>query len=492
MKKILIILAVTFFLCSVYAHALIEVWTADDLNNVRNDLSGDYIQMANIDLNIAPYNEGEGWVPIGWHRNDYDNDPFTGSYDGNGFLIYDLFINRSDIDYPDEYIYPQGLFGASGNYASLSNIGLIDVDITLHLQGPGYGARGAGSLIGFGRTSYISNCHATGSLDAIGQSFANHHIGGLIGNNRGGSISGCWTRMSVTGGTDVGGLIGLATLTPISNSHASGTVYGTLRVGGLIGDYDQNYSMNNCYSEGTVTGESSVGGLVGANRASTIYNSYSRADVTGTGSDIGGFAGRSTVAAGIENCYSTGSVAGVQDVGGFVGWDVMTNFVNCYWDTETSGTTVSAGGEGRTTAEMTHPHEANTYNGWDFDGIWSTDVNYDINDGYPYLEEVTVDVGNELLIEVSKVTLTTYPNPFNPVTTIRFSYSGSVSPELIIYNIQGQKVLSVDQFLKDENGCFYIWNGRDGNNDGVSSGVYFVALKSEGKLLQTGKMLLVK
>jgi len=39
----------------------IEVWTAEDLDNVRNNLSGEYIQMADIDL--SGYTN---WVPIGY------------------------------------------------------------------------------------------------------------------------------------------------------------------------------------------------------------------------------------------------------------------------------------------------------------------------------------------------------------------------------------------------------------------------------------------
>jgi len=67
--------------------------------------------------------------------------------------------------------------------------------------------------------------------------------------------------------------------------------------------------------------------------------------------------------------HSTGSVTGDgNDVGGLVG--VGYNYgdmIACFWDTETSGQAASAGGTGRTTAEM---QTASTFldAGWDFVG----------------------------------------------------------------------------------------------------------------------------
>ena len=67
----------------------IEVATAADLNNVRNNLSGDYIQVANIDLS------GYGsWTPIG----EYDpvgGNWFTGTYNGGGYTISNLNVGSA-------------------------------------------------------------------------------------------------------------------------------------------------------------------------------------------------------------------------------------------------------------------------------------------------------------------------------------------------------------------------------------------------------------
>jgi len=84
-----------------------------------------------------------------------------------------------------------------------------------------------------------------------------------------------------------------------------------------------------------------------------------------------------------------------------------------------------------------------------------------------------------------------YPNPFNPTTTIRFALPQDAHVQLAVYNIRGQLVhLLADEDL--ERGYHsVIWNGRDGNDKPVASGVYFYRL-STGKWSTTKKMLLLK
>ena len=69
----------------------------------------------------------------------------------------------------------------------------------------------------------------------------------------------------------------------------------------------------------------------------------------------------------IINSYSTGTVSGDQNIGGLVGKTDQDGDVvaGCFWDTQTSGQTASAGGVGKTTAEL---RTASTFldAGWDF------------------------------------------------------------------------------------------------------------------------------
>lgn len=75
--------------------------TPAHLNNVRNNLSSHFKLTANVDLNVAPYNTGTGWTPIGDHTA-----PFTGSLDGNNFSVQNLYISSPTFN-------EQGLFGAT-------------------------------------------------------------------------------------------------------------------------------------------------------------------------------------------------------------------------------------------------------------------------------------------------------------------------------------------------------------------------------------------
>jgi len=241
--------------------------------------------------------------------------PFTGVFDGNGCVVSNANINLPGTNYV-------GLYGYLGSGGEIHELGLEDVNIT----GDWY----VGGLVGE-NLGTISNCSATGLV--IGDYF----VSGLVGLNYG-TISNCYSTGSVTGEELVGGLVGKNSYDgTISNCYASGSVTGDYRVGGLVGS--NSNSINNCYATGPVTGDS-VGGLVGINQDT------------------------------ISNCYSTGPVSGGLLVGGLVG-DTCTSspVIASFWDIETSGQTSSAGGTGKTTAEM-QTESPFTDAGWDFVEVW--------------------------------------------------------------------------------------------------------------------------
>jgi len=117
-------------------------------------------------------------------------------------------------------------------------------------------------------------------------------------------------------------------------------------VGGLVG-YNCGRVVA-CYSTCAVIGDSYVGGLVGGNYG-RIAHCYSTGTVGGNG-DVGGLVGYN--AGGITDCYSAGSVDGGENAGGLVGRTKGSGRsggsaeIDCFWDTETSGQTQSAGGTG--------------------------------------------------------------------------------------------------------------------------------------------------
>jgi hypothetical protein len=282
--------------------ASVEIRNWNDLNAVRNNLGGTFTLMNNLDSTTSGYtelasstaNDGQGWQPIGIWPN-----PFTGSFDGQGFEIRNLFINRPDQD-------TVGLFSFVNTGATIANIVLRDADVTGELY--------AGALAGHNRGS-LSNCYGTGNV--AGDTF----VGGLVGEN-GGTVSNSYSTATVNGSSEIGGLIGQNHGT-VSKSYATGGASGDSYVGGLVG-WNHDGTVNNCYSSGSAAGELLVGGLVGQNRAV------------------------------VSNCYCTGNVAGLDDVGGLVGRNYEGTVTNSFWDVESSGQATSPAGTGETAAEMHH------------------------------------------------------------------------------------------------------------------------------------------
>ena len=82
-----------------------------------------------------------------------------------------------------------------------------------------------------------------------------------------------------------------------------------------------------------------------------------------------------------------------------------------------------------------------------------------------------------------------YPNPFNPSTMITYQLPISSEVGLSIYNILGQKVITLVSD-KQEAGYYKIeWKGLNQSNQLVSSGIYFLQLKTK-HYIQTIKMIL--
>lgn len=72
-----------------------------------------------------------------------------------------------------------------------------------------------------------------------------------------------------------------------------------------------------------------------------------------------------------------------------------------------------------------------------------------------------------------------YPNPFNPETVIRFDNSADTFVKLNIFNSSGQTVRTLLNGDIKRGSYSIIWDGKDSNGTGLSSGVYFYTLESE-------------
>ncbi len=88
------------------------------------------------------------------------------------------------------------------------------------------------------------------------------------------------------------------------------------------------------------------------------------------------------------------------------------------------------------------------------------------------------------------ISLSNYPNPFNPSTTIFFELNLDITDraEISIYNLKGQ---IIRQFSILNSQYSIIWDGTDDNDQPVSSGIYFYKLKA-GNYFLAKKMILIK
>ena len=93
--------------------------------------------------------------------------------------------------------------------------------------------------------------------------------------------------------------------------------------------------------------------------------------------------------------------------------------------------------------------------------------------------------------ELVSLSVSNYPNPFNPSTTISYSVPVNGDIRLEIYNAKGQLVNTLVNEYKEQGKYQIVWSGKDKNGNLVSSGIYFSRVASGGKSL-TCKMLLMK
>jgi filamentous hemagglutinin family protein len=330
---------------------------ATSLQGIKGKLAGNYVLGANIDA--AAISTGTGFTPIGTATT-----AFSGTFDGLGHTISNLTIKRPTIDYV-------GLFGHVAAGSVIRNVGLVGGSVS--------GNNYVGGLVGV-NTGTVSNSYSTVSVSSVN----GQNVAGLVGTNNG-TISNSYATGNVSGNTNAGGLVG-QNAGLINTSFATGSVTGSAVssvIGGLAGNNLSGGVISNSYATGGVNGFTSVGGLVGRNIGGMVNNSYATGSVSGS-SYLGGLVGYNWGS--VNNSYATGSVSGSNYVGGLIGNNNAGTISNSFWNTTTSGQSLSAGGIGMSTAQMqvqanfTSVTVANgiTNPGWDFANSW---VMYE---GYSY------------------------------------------------------------------------------------------------------------
>jgi len=453
-----------------------------------------FVMTADIDLSGEVFTKAVIAADTDASRDYFQGTPFSGVFDGNGYVVQNLIINETDVDC--DYA---GLFGCiSGENAFVLGVGVEDVDIFVSDLSTRIG--GVCGVLGYGAT--VSNCHATGSIRG-GVS-----VGGGCGYNNSGLIKKSYAAGSVQGRSSIGGLCGVNDQGLIQDSYATGAVFGITRtlcskIGGLCGENYQGtidrchatgsvstdmYSafhlgglcghndmgiITECYANSTVSCTDEfpehVGGLCGFNEAGRIercyatgrveslgvYAGYNFGGVCGTSSGlildcysrvgiavgtyssfIGGVCGYSHHAV-ISNCYAAGTIqgpsSGTDDLAGVCGYDDYVSIFESFWDKDLVGagqSTGVTGATGKTTAEM---QEQSTFTsaGWDFSTVWKMS-------GYPVLRDV------EMTYTVNVVAASTGNGLVAPSSTsvfsgesVSFTATPSVGYEVDAWSVNG-------------------------------------------------------
>ena len=133
---------------------------------------------------------------------------------------------------------------------------------------------------------------------------------------------------------------------------------------------------------------------------------------------------------------------------------------------------------------------------WDYQDLIIPDVTVmevlELNLDIPMLP-LSVPNHNEDILPTNESAfgLRNYPNPFNPETQISFIVPKAGKGELSIFNLKGQRVITLYHGLLNSGYHSFVWDGKNNSGDLTSSGMYFIKIEVEGKF-QTHKIVLMK
>ncbi|WP_337271432.1 MBG domain-containing protein [Oryzifoliimicrobium ureilyticus] len=245
--------------------------TVYDLQNIQNNLSGNYALGRNVDATTSSsWNGGVGFDPIG------DNSHFfSGKLNGLGHVIDGLSIDRVSPEVQDS----AGLFYVLNAGSVVRNLGITNATVNA--------AYDSGILASAAFNATIEGVFTTGGVSGHGS------VGGLFAYSSQSNISKSYSTANVLGfdgGSISGGLIGDSEEDNISDSYATGNVSAAWIAGGLIGMiYDD--TLMRTYAAGSVVSGSIAGGLVGTkydtSNSSRIFDSVWDKEATGQSHSFG-------------------------------------------------------------------------------------------------------------------------------------------------------------------------------------------------------------
>ncbi|MDR1087793.1 MAG: cell wall-binding repeat-containing protein, partial [Coriobacteriales bacterium] len=279
--------------------------------NAGNSYAGCTIELtADIDLaEVCGATFGAGNTKVNWLPIGLDTAPFSGTFDGRGYSIRNLYYSDTT---STENLFYQGLFG----YISRAELKNFVVDGRLTTKMPYTSGVVAESIYG----SLLQNVGSKVVINSDGSNTRNaaSHVGGLVGLSVGNTVSehltllNCYNQGSITTqqvSNYVGGLVGYGEYMHIEGCYNTGAVSTTYsrHNGGLIGGGWYG-SLRDCYVTGVLTAQSAYdnyGAISGDNNDSGLIDFHNNYYLQG----ISAYANGGTLDA---NNQSVANVAGMQ------------------------------------------------------------------------------------------------------------------------------------------------------------------------------------
>ena len=101
------------------------------------------------------------------------------------------------------------------------------------------------------------------------------------------------------------------------------------------------------------------------------------------------------------------------------------------------------------------------------------------------------DIFNLQILPISFKIYNSYPNPFNPITTIRYDLPEDAIVNITIYDMMGRVVKNMGNNMESAGYKSVRWNATNDAGFPVSAGIYLYMIQA-GEFRQTKKMVLLK
>lgn len=330
-----------------------EINSVADFIKIRENLSGNYKLMSDIDLSKVTKDDKNvgklGWIPFGYGTDGKWQGSFSGIFDGNGYSISGLTMkgNTDDSKNGETPYTSTGLFGRVEG-GTLKNVNINDADITVSNAATGCCIH-TGILAGFvdsdeetGANASVENVSVSGKVifSSPKQTVEeNLVIGGIIGYTGKADITNC-TNNALVGYESkdmerpanptsrfLGGITGYLQRGNITSCVNKGNVVSYRYYYGIYSDksgdlIDNILSGLDCYNvSGGICGVAAQDGLIqkcynSARIAAYATNTYQLESlIVNSHSDsmVGGICGALYLSTQVKNCYNTGNIYSHSD-----------------------------------------------------------------------------------------------------------------------------------------------------------------------------------